>query len=286
MEETQVKQMRESKMNREPNAVVLQRIEVNPGLIKLRVVPEGWELPEFTPGQFTVLGLPWTSPRHKAADPDGQEPKDPSKLIMRAYSIASSSKAKEYLEFYIGMVRSGALSPRLFALNIGDRFYVGPKFKGMFTLSEVPQEFNVALIATGTGVAPYMSMIRTEIAGGFKRRFAVIHGAYHSSDLGYNEELQMLDTFSPTFNYLPIISHPHEEPVKWDGPVGFVQKLWTDGTLDKAWGSHPTPENTHVFLCGNPLMIDDVTRLLAGEGFQEHTTKNPGQVHVERYFTP
>jgi ferredoxin--NADP+ reductase len=273
-------------MAKEPNAVINQRIEVNPGLIKLRVVPEGWELPEFTPGQFTLLGLPWTFPRHESADPDTQEPRDPNRLILRSYSVASSSVAKEYLEFYVGIVRSGALSPRLFALNVGDRLYVGPKFKGMFTLSEVPREFNVALIATGTGVAPYMSMIRTEIAEGFRHRFAVIHGAYHSSDLGYHEELNMLNAASSTFSYLPIISHPHEEAVKWNGPVGFVQKIWGEGALDEAWGFHPLADNTHVFLCGNPLMIDDMVKILEGEGFQEHTKKNPGQIHVERYFVP
>lgn len=273
-------------MAKELNAVVNQRIEVNPGLIKLRVVPQGWEMPEFTPGQFTLLGLPWTSPRHESADQDPQEPRDPQRFILRAYSVASSSVAREYLEFYVGMVRSGLLSPRLFALKVGDSLYVGPKFKGMFTLSEVPKEFNVVLIATGTGVAPYMSMIRTEIAEGFRYRFAVIHGAYHSSDLGYHEELNMLNSVSPTFSYLPIISHPQEEAAKWHGPVGFVQKIWGEGALDDLWGFHPTPANTHVFLCGNPRMIDDMVNILEREGFAEHTEKSPGQIHVERYFMP
>jgi ferredoxin--NADP+ reductase len=278
------REKKDRSMGKELNSIVTQRIEVNPGLIKLRVVPEGWELPDFTPGQFGVLGLPWTAPRHESADQDMQEPKDPNKLILRAYSVASSSVAKEYLEFYVGIVRSGALSPRLFAMKVGDRMWLSPRFKGMFTLSEVPREFNVALIATGTGVAPYISMIRTEVAEGFRHRFAVIHGAYHSSDLGYHEELKMLDSASPTFTYMPIISHPQEEVVDWNGPVGFVQKLWTDGSLAAAWDFHPTPENTHVFLCGNPFMIDDVTKLLEGEGFQQHTKKNPGQIHVEKFF--
>ena len=98
------------------NAIVTQRIEVAPGLMVLRVVPDGWHLPEFTPGQFAVLGLPPDAARCPGADIEDQTPR-PDRLIRRAYSIASSSVAREYLEFYINLVRSGSLSPRLFALS-------------------------------------------------------------------------------------------------------------------------------------------------------------------------
>ena len=87
------------------NAVVQQRNEVAPGLMVIRVAPEGWELPEFTPGQFAVLGLPPEAPRCELADPDEEEHK-PGALIRRAYSIASSSVARENLELYITLVRS------------------------------------------------------------------------------------------------------------------------------------------------------------------------------------
>ena len=78
----------------------------------------------------------------------------PNKLIIRAYSVASSSVAREYLEFYISLVRSGSLTPRLFNLEKGDKLWLSTHFSGMFTLHEIPIEFSVALIATGTGVAP------------------------------------------------------------------------------------------------------------------------------------
>jgi hypothetical protein len=97
---------------KQPNAIVSQRIEVGPELIKLRVIPDGWELPEFTPGQFASLGLAGTTPRVGTKLAEDRPPKDPDKLIIRAYSIASSSKAKEFVEFYIGLVHTGALSPR------------------------------------------------------------------------------------------------------------------------------------------------------------------------------
>ena len=268
-----------------PNLVVTQRIELTPDLIKLRVAPIGWKLPEFTPGQYATLGLPGTAPRCDRSDPEERPPGDLSKMIMRAYSVASSSVANEYLEFYVGLVRSGSLSPRLLNLRTGDKLWISERFRGMFTLAEVPERYNAVLIATGTGVAPYMSMIRTELSHGLKRRFAVFHGAYHSYDLGYHSELSLLAAVSASFTYLPTLSHAHEEPVQWKGHQGFVQKLWTDGVLEKAWGFRPTPDNTHVFLCGNPFMIDEMIGILLAEGFEKYSAKAPGgQIHSEQFF--
>jgi ferredoxin--NADP+ reductase len=269
--------------NFEFNAVIQQRIEVAPGLMVIRVVPDGWELPEFNPGQFAVLGLPPEAPRCDIADPDEEEHK-PGKLIRRAYSIASSSVAREYLELYVTLVRSGALTPRLFALEAGDRLWLGPKITGRFTLDEAPDDADLVLIATGTGLAPYMSMLRTMLPQGDERRIAVLLGARHSWDLGYQSELFTLDRLNPSFTYLSIISRPAEEPVPWGGSAGYVQDLWTGDHLEDIWGTRPTPESSRVFLCGNPAMIDDMVAILAEEGFREHSRTNPGHVFVERYW--
>ncbi len=266
------------------NAIVVQRIEISPNLIKLRIVPDGWELPEFKPGQYGTLGVPGTYPRIETATEEESPPKDLDKFVMRAYSIASSSKKREFLEFYIGLVHSGSLSPRILKLKVGDRLFLGPKFKGMFTLSQVPEDFNAVLIATGTGVAPYMSMIRTEVAQKLNRKLAVFHGAYHTVDLGYHSELSTLADMSDDFIYIPTLSHAKEEVMPWHGEEGFVQKLWEDGHLEKEWGIKPSHENTHVFLCGNPFMIKDMTALLESEGFVRHTKKEHGQFHIEQYY--
>jgi len=270
-------------MARELNAIVNQRIEIAPHLIKLRIVPDGWELPEFLPGQYAALGLPGGAPRCVSSRPEDSSP-DPDKYIMRAYSIASSSVSREYIEFYIALVHSGMLTPRLFNLLAGDKLWMSQKFKGMFTMSEVPDKYNIVLIATGTGVAPYMSMIRTEISKGIRHRFAVIHGAYHYIDLGYHSELVSLDSISNSFTYIPVLSHAHEDNFPWKGEEGFVQKIWTHGILAEKWGVVPTPEDTHVFLCGNPLMIEAMTGVLGKENFKVHSRKEPGQIHTEEYF--
>jgi ferredoxin--NADP+ reductase len=274
---------REVPVSEKLNAVVSQRIEVSPGLLIMRVVPEGWALPEFTAGQYTVLGLPGSAPRHVVSDEE-ESPRDPARLIKRAYSIASSSLPKEFMEFYISMLPSGALSPRLFALNQGDRVWLSRKATGLFTLEQVPADRNVVLISTGTGLAPYMSMLRTRLTSGQMVHFAVLHGARHSWDLGYRAELMTLNRMSPMFTYLPSISRPDEETASWAGETGYVQDLWTDRRLSASWGFEPTPDNTHIFLCGNPSMIETMLQILAGEGYEEHTRRSPGQIHVEKYW--
>jgi len=268
----------------ELNAVVIQKIEVAPGLMVMRVKPDGWDLPDFIPGQFAVLGLKGSAPRCQMSDPEGNAPPDPDKLIKRPYSIASSSKAREYIEFYITLVRSGDLTPRLFALGVGGKVFLGPRFKGVFTLDSVPKGANIVMAATGTGLAPYMSMMRTSLSTLGGSRMAIIHGARHSWDLGYRSELITLTNVSPSFDYFPIISRPDEEYVKWGGHTGYVQDLWTGGVVEEKWGFKPSPENTHVFLCGNPGMVTTLTGILEKDGFREHTKKNPGQLHLEKWW--
>ena len=269
-------------MDQELNAVVLQRIEVAPGLIILRLAPEGWELPEFESGQFAVIGLPGAAPRYQFSDPDKE--RDPDKLIRRAYSVASSSQDKQYLELYVALVRSGALTPRLFALNPGDRLWLGKKISGQFTLDSVPEACHLALVATGTGLAPYMSMLRGRLLCEPDRKVAVLLGARHSWDLGYRAELITMERLCPGFRYLPVISRPAEEVHPWPGHTGYVQELWTGGALEECWGFRPTPDNCHVLLCGNPGMIEGMVETLTGEGFAEHSRKSPGQIHAEKYW--
>lgn len=268
----------------ETNAIVTQRIDAAPGLMILRVAPDGWQLPDFNPGQFAVLGLPGKAPRVQLSDPE-DPPREPDKMIRRAYSIASSSLSRDHLEFFVTLVRSGELTPRLFALQAGDRVWLGPKITGTFTLRDVPPDRDLVMVATGTGLAPYMSMLRTELASGPPRRWAVLAGSRHSWDLAYQAELITMARLMPRFAYLPTVSRPKEEPAPWTGETGYVQALWTGGPLERAWGRRPTPADTHVLLCGNPGMIDDMCKVLTADGFVEHDPKGqPGQVHVERYW--
>jgi len=264
------------------NARVISKVELSARVMILRVAADGWELPDFIPGQFAVLGLPGSAPRSRWSEPE-PNPSDPDKLIRRPYSVTSSSKNKEYMEFYISMLSTGALSPRLFALNVGDPLWLGTKTSGIFTLSQVPADKNIVMVATGTGLAPYISMLTSELNCGTGRKFAVLHGAYHSWDLGYRSELQTMQFLCHNFKYITTIDKPEDEPVPWTGKTGWVQEIWKSGAVAEAWGEKPTPENTHVFLCGVSGMVNAMLEALNAEGFVEHTKMQPGQIHVERF---
>jgi ferredoxin--NADP+ reductase len=266
----------------ELNSKVTQVLRISPVNAIIRVTPDGWEVPQFEAGQFAVLYLPGSAPRCENAIPEHQEVAS-DKMIRRAYSIASSSKNKEYIEFYITLVHDGELTPRIFALKPGDKIGLTTKFTGMFTMDKAPQDANLVLIATGTGVAPYISMLRSNALSNPNRSIAVLHGAYNTWDLGYSSELSLLDSLFPNFTYIPTITDTHKEVVKWGGEVGFVQEIWKRKKLDEVWNKKLTPENTHVFLCGNPYMIDETIAMLEGEGFVEHKGKVTGQIHAEKW---
>ncbi|MHC4470340.1 MAG: ferredoxin--NADP reductase [Planctomycetota bacterium] len=273
-------------LEKELNATVTRRWDITPVLAIFRVESDG-DLFDFTAGQYCVLGLPPTFPRIPEAEPE--EPRDPKKkerLIRRAYSIASSSRQREYLEFYVALVTSGALTPRLWALEPGDRIWVGPKATGLFTLDQVPEEAPLYLLATGTGLAPYMSMLGAELADPECTRPVVIaHGARYSSDLGYRAELEVYGRKNESFTYIPSITRPAEDP-DWCGETGYVQAQVADGRLERLSGVPLDPTGTHVFLCGHPSMIEAATEILVVRGFTEWSKReNPeGTIHTEKYW--
>jgi ferredoxin--NADP+ reductase len=267
----------------ELNAIVTLRNEVSPWLNILQVAPVGWRVPDYVPGQYTTLGLFGSASRCAIAEPEST-PAPTDKLIRRAYSIVSTPLNHEYMEFYLNLVPGGVLTPRLFNLKIGDRIWLSQRVTGSFTFDHVPEDANVILIANGSGLAPYVSMLTTHLRFLTQRRVAVIHGVRHSWDLAYRSILTVMQHLRTNFTYLPIISRPQQEPVPWTSATGHVQDLWRGGALERTWGLRPNPENTHVFLCGSPDMIEEMIAMLIQDGFAEIREKKLGQIHVERYW--
>ncbi|MCA9322745.1 MAG: ferredoxin--NADP reductase [Planctomycetes bacterium] len=266
------------------NATVIAKEEISPGNIVMRIKPdEVW--PEFEAGQFAVLGLKTSAPRVAHAAPASQDAKTASEegLVRRAYSIASASRHLEYLEFFVTLVNSGELTPRLFALEIGSRIHLGPKPKGLFTLDQVLPDRHVVFVATGTGLAPYMSMLRTHLVCGSERRFAIIHGARVSWDLGYRAELETLARLCANFSYIPAITRPAEDP-NFGGETGYLQDLVEKDVVTQRSKISLDPLTTDVFLCGNPKMIEAVTALLVARGFAPDRPRQPGNLHTEKYW--
>lgn len=266
--------------NIELNSFITNIIKVSPSMRIIRVKPDEWNLPPFKAGQFVVLGLMGSAEKTAVAT-DEFKLQDPDKMIRRAYSIASSS-TDEYVEFYISLVRSGSLTTRIWNLDIGDRIYMSQKPTGMFTLDQVDEDQNIILIATGTGVAPYMSMLRSD-ALHRKGNIVIIQGASNSWDLGYFSELKLLQNMFPKLTYYPTITEPDKEPAGWSGDTRFIEKIWEDPAFAEKIKFKPEAENTHVFLCGNPLMIKSMKETLYADGFKDHKRREPGQIHAEEF---
>jgi ferredoxin/flavodoxin---NADP+ reductase len=263
------------------NSTVTGREEINPQLLVLRVQPDA-VLFDFKPGQFAVLGLLGGEPRVPEAAAEETVP-EPDKLIRRAYSIASSSVERRYVEFYLTLITSGQLTPRLFALQHGGRLFLGSKASGVFTLDRVAPGKAVILIATGTGLAPYISMLRTMLVNESQRRFVVLHGARYGWDLGYRGELESLARLRPNFTYIPCITRPEEDP-HFRGHTGRVQTLLAQGVVEKESGVPLDPTQADVFLCGNPDMVQAVKALLEAKGFRPDEGRQTGTIHVEEYW--
>lgn len=265
----------------ELNSVVISRINVAPGMIILRVMPDGWELPEFHAGQYAMVGLPSSAPRCDGSEPEADTSE---RFLTRSYSVASSATDRSFVEFYITLVPAGAMSPRIFALKPGDRVWLSKNLTGLFTLQRVPEDANIVLLATGSGVSPCMGILRTQLNPQSSRRITLVHGCRHSQELGYRSELKALDRMIDNFSYIETISRPREEPIQWEGNVGYIQEIWRKGLIEAIWGFRPSAKDTHVFVSGNPAMCDEVAKMLLADDYREQTFKEAGELHLEKFW--
>lgn len=259
------------------NAHVTAREVLNEGLFVIRVVLDSGARIEFEAGQFVNLGLPPAKPE----DESGQ-----SGLVKRPYSIASAPKADE-LEFFIRIVDGGALTPLLAKLQPGDPLWMEERAVGKFTLAMLPEapaaaERDLIMVSTGTGIAPFMSMLRQFEPGELWRRFVMINGVRIESDLGYRAELERLAAERGDVAYVPVLSQPGVGG--WTGRSGRVGEVLDPRVYEELVGAPLDPVSCQVFLCGNPAMIDQLEHQLDERGFKRHRKREPGQVHLERYW--
>jgi ferredoxin--NADP+ reductase len=260
------------------NATVTGKILITPDLMVLRVRTDE-PRDTFNAGQFTSIGLQAGETRSpNSVIPVENHPED--FLIKRPYSIASANHDTNNFEFYISQVKSGHLTPRLFNLTTGRRMWVGDRILGVFNLNETPQDCNIVMIATGTGLAPYISFLRSHMRDNHNTKMAVFHGAAYPWDLGYNSELQFIDSSFENFKYFPTLLKGDES---WTGLRGYIEKHLEDGILESQAGIEIDPEKTHFYLCGNPKMVESVSGFLMNKGYARHTRKNPGPLHIEEY---
>jgi len=185
------------------------------------------------------------------------------------------------LEFFIVMVPDGELTPRLWALEAGDEIEVSDAGGGSFTLNKAPDAETLWLIATGTGLAPYIAMLRTDQAWSSYEKIVLIHGVRHHQDLAYTEELKWFEKkFPGRFKLVQSLTREEGEGCL----KGRIPNLFEDGQIEKAVGWKCTADNSTVLLCGNPAMLDSMEETLGKREMKKHRSKSPGQIVLERYW--
>ena len=269
-------------MEQDPtNATLIERDDLTDTLSIVRIRPDSGRVPAFTPGQFVRLGLPRGPAPRDAPRPTRRPGR--IRLTRRAYSIASPPTVTEWLEFFVVRVEEGKLTPKLWEIDPGGRLWMDEAAKGEFTMDVTPPDKDLVMISTGTGIAPFVCMLRTYRGQQRWRRLVLINGGRLAADLGYRTELETVSRADPTVTYIPLTTRePEGSP--WMGLRGRVQTVLEPGAYQRLVGAPLDPEQCHVFLCGNPAMIDTVQPLLAPRGFVTDTRDEDGNIHFERYW--
>ncbi|MDQ3211745.1 MAG: ferredoxin--NADP reductase [Acidobacteriota bacterium] len=233
---------------------ITTRLDIADDLWLIRVDPGSAF--NFVPGQYATLGV------------------DVGKgLVERAYSIVSSPYERE-IEFFFELVPQGELTPLLYRLRPGDTIKARRAAKGRFTLDMTSGRSNHLLLATVTGVAPYVSYVRTLRKDWDEKKFEgnhklyIVQGASLSRELGYREELERMAAELPWLTYVPTISRPWDDRA-WGGETGRVDDIirkYTDlWALDAG--------NTSAYLCGHPEMIEHGKAILRRRGWTKELVK-------------
>jgi ferredoxin--NADP+ reductase len=184
------------------------------------------------------------------------------------------------LEFYGIVVPEGPLSPRLERLRAGDRLLVASNPAGFLVLSEVPDADTLWLVSTGTGIAPFLSILRTEAPWRRFRNVVLVHAVRHARELAYREMIgEILRTQHNVFQYLTFVSR-EAAPGSLEGRIPAAMR---DGRLENAAGV-TIDQRAHVMLCGNPDMLKDATAALVERGLRKHRRRASGHITVESFW--
>ncbi len=219
-------------------------------------------LPAFEAGQFISLGFGLSG-----------------KAVTRPYSLVNPPGVP-LAEIFFSLMPGGPVSPRLFQLQPGDRLLASPRIGGFFTLSQVPAAQHLWLFATGTGLGPYLSMLRTPEPWETYERVILVHGIRDHSEQAYAALLQTLKQQHPhQFDFFYSITREAQTTHL----QGRIPNLLDDGELEDAAGISLNPETCQVMLCGNSGMINACIAALTARGFKKNLRRDPGQITIEIY---
>ena len=164
---------------------------------------------------------------------------------------------------------------------VGDPVWLAPRANGFFTISDVAEADVLWCLSTGTGIGPFLSMLRTDDPWDKFGRVVLVHAVRNAEELTYRDEIAEIGGAHPgAFSFVPFVSreaHP-------DALAGRIPAAIADGRLEARTGMALSPANSHAMLCGNPAMVEDTQKLLETRGMRRHRRKEPGHVTVETYW--
>lgn len=221
------------------------------------------DVENFVAGQFTSLAL----------DINGER-------IARPYSYLSSPQQRP-LEFFFYAATGGVLSNAMLNLEVGDAIWLKKKANGFFTLNEVPDSRDLWMFGTGTGVAPFFSILNTEEPWQRFEKVILTHGVRSAADLRYQNIIQTIkERRGDHFQFKAFVSR-EEIPGTFNGRI---PAAITDGRLENSTSLSLSPEDSQIMLCGNPDMVKDCVEVLKARGFSKNRRRTPGHITVENYW--
>ena len=234
----------------------------------------------FKPGQFARLGV------HRD---DQHGAKSGPRDIWRAYSIVSADY-DEFLEFYSIVVPDGEFTTKLAQLREGDRLMIEKAAYGFLTLDRFEGGRDLWLLSSGTGIAPFVSILHDLGAWEQYERLILVHSVRHADELAYRDTVEAFrshEVFGEELAakpgklvYVPIVTRE-----RLDGALhARIPALLGSGALEAKAGVRLDTQHSRLMICGNPDMVDDIRRHLTLAGYQVSRRGQPAQLAVENYW--
>jgi len=238
---------------------IIENRQWNERLFSLRIAVS---IPEFKAGQFVRIGL----------EIDGE-------TVARPYSLVNAPH-EPALEVFFNIVPEGPLTPLLAKLQPGDYIQVAEKASGFLVVDEIPECKHLWLFATGTGVGPFLSILKTEQPWQRFDKVVLAYSVRTQSDLVYADLMQSLVAqHGVQLCFVPLVTR---EPVPGALSVRIPAAIQS-GALEERAGIVLSAEESHVMMCGNSAMISEVSTLLEARGMRRHRRREPGHITTEKY---